>query len=283
MFQTPNKSDKSDLSASKASMTNQGAELAAVSVQARLPEFWTEMPRLWFAQIESIFVPQKLGDEAKYNLVVAKLGRDALQQVSDILAKPPECDKYKAIKERLLHVYEESAERQFQKLVGEMELGTQKPSQLLRRMRDLGRNAQISEQTLHNLWITRLPASTRAVLTVSQDQTLENLANIADKIMENIRGGEVAEVSLASSSGTQPPMSEILAQMHKLSLEVASLREEVSDNRRSRGRSSGTFRGRSRSRSRTPADPDWLCRWHFRYRARARRCEKPCAWKPAEN
>ncbi|KOB64448.1 Uncharacterized protein OBRU01_24278, partial [Operophtera brumata] len=31
-------------------------------------------------------------------------------------------------------VYEESAERQFQKLVSEMDLGSQKPSQLLRRM-----------------------------------------------------------------------------------------------------------------------------------------------------
>lgn len=262
------------------------SELAAITVSARIPEFWNEMPRLWFAQMESVVASQKPGDAVKFNLVVSKLGRDALQQVSDILFAPPENDKYQTLKERLLQVYEESAERQFQKLVGELELGSQKPSQLLRRMRDLGRKAQISEKTLHNLWITRLPSSIRAVLTVSQDQELENLANIADKITENIRSGEIAEVS---SSSNQLPMGDILTQMHKMNLEIAALREEVKGHqeyRRNsfRGRSNRGYRNGSRQRSqsrsaRTPDDPNWLCRFHFRYRNRAWSCEKPCAWK----
>lgn len=245
---------------------------------------------MWFAQVESILAPQKQSDETKYNLVIAKMGREALQQVSDILLSPPETNKYQVLKDRLLQVYEESAERQFQKLVGEIELGSQKPSQLLRRMRDLGRNAKASEQTLHSLWIARLPANVRAVLTVSQDQGLENLARIADKIMENIRGGEIAEVSTSSTTSSQFPMVDLLAQMHKLNLEVASLREEVQQHRRpfqrgrSRGRGSFRSNSRPRSKSRTPNDPNWLCRWHYRYRNKARECEKPCAWKsPAEN
>ncbi|CAG4969741.1 unnamed protein product [Colias eurytheme] len=40
----------------------------------------------------------------------------------------------------------------------------------------------------------------RAVLTVSQDQTLDNLANMADKILENMKGEQIAEVH---SSGSQ--------------------------------------------------------------------------------
>ncbi|CAH4028885.1 unnamed protein product [Pieris brassicae] len=47
-------------------------------------------------------------------------------------------------------------------------------------------------RTSGNLWISRLPTAVRTVLTVSHDQNLENLARIADKIMENIAVGEVA-------------------------------------------------------------------------------------------
>lgn len=255
-------------------------QLAAITVSTKIPEFWTEMPRLWFAQVESILAPQKQSDETKYNIVVAKIGREALQQVSDILLSPPPINKYQTLKDRLLQVFEESAERQFQKLVGELELGTQKPSQLLRRMRELGRNSQASEKTLHSLWMSRLPANVRAVLTVSQDQNLDNLAQIADKIIENTRSGEIAEVN-----NTQVPVTEMLSQLHKLSLEVASLREEVHTHRRSqfrRGRGRGygnSSHSRTRSNSRSQNDPNWLCRFHYKFRNNAKKCEKPCAWK----
>ncbi|CAH2088630.1 unnamed protein product [Euphydryas editha] len=48
--------------------------------------------------------------------------------------------KYKALKNRLVEIFEESQNRQVQKIIGEMDLGGQKPSQLLRRMTYLARN-----------------------------------------------------------------------------------------------------------------------------------------------
>lgn len=130
-------------------------DLAAISLSAKIPEFWADMPRMWFAQFESIMAPQRQGDREKYNLVVAKLSRDAIQQVSDLIITPPERDLYGAVKARLLLVYEESAEKQFHKLVSDMQLGTQKPSQLLRRMAEYARNARVADETLKNLWISR--------------------------------------------------------------------------------------------------------------------------------
>ncbi|CAF4940433.1 unnamed protein product [Pieris macdunnoughi] len=100
--------------------------LAANSVSSKLPEFWVEMPRLWFAQFEAVMAPQKQGE--KFNLVISKLGRDSIQQVSDLVTLPPADNRYNTLKERLLQVYEESAQRQFQKLVPELELGSQKPT-----------------------------------------------------------------------------------------------------------------------------------------------------------
>lgn len=256
------------------------SEVSSVSVTAKIPDFWPEMPRLWFAQFETVMAPQKQGDDAKYCLAVSKLGREAVLQVSDIIMSPPETNKYKTLKERLLSVYEESEERQFQKLVSGIELGDQKPSQLLRRMKELAKNTNVPDKTLHNLWSARLPDHVRAVLTVSQDQKLENLAGIADKIMENNRG-DVCEVS----HGQPLVMTELLSQINKLSLEVAALRAQVGSSNGSRFHNRGRSRSRSKSRSRiTPDSPKWLCRYHLRFRDRARNCEKPCNWqKPTEN
>lgn len=261
-----------------------GMSLAAISVSAKLPDFWVDMPRLWFGQFEAVMAPQKQGDEAKFNLVISKLGRDSLQQVSDLLSLPPECnDKYQTIKQRLLQVYEESTERQFQKLVSELELGSQKPTQLLRRMKDLGRTIGVADQTLKSIWLSRMPSSVRAVIAVCQDQSLDSLATIADKIVENTRSSyDIAEVTGASTSAgaSLGPLTEIVTQLGKLKLEVASLRNEVRGRERSRSTSRQSYRGRSSSRNRrAPGDPGWLCRFHYRYKKDARRCEQPCAWR----
>ncbi|KAL4718548.1 hypothetical protein ACJJTC_006432 [Scirpophaga incertulas] len=87
-------------------------------------------------------------------------------QVTDILIKPPENDKYKAQKERLLTLFEESASWQVQKLIGEMELGHQRPSQLLRRMRNLAQE-KVPDDTLKVLWQSHLPTTVKGILAVS--------------------------------------------------------------------------------------------------------------------
>ncbi|CAH0727961.1 unnamed protein product, partial [Brenthis ino] len=238
-----------------------GMTLAAIGVSNKLPDFWVDMPRLWFAQFEAVMAPQKQGEEAKFNMVIAKLGRDSIQQVSDLLTSPPAENKYTALKERLLQVYEESAERQFQKLVSELELGAQKPTHLLRRMKELGRPAQVSDQTLKSLWLSRMPSSVRAVIAVCQDQSLDSLAAIADKIVENSRSYEMATVDNSIAQVSPEPLAGLVNQMNKLALEVASLRSEVQSSRRPRSRSRPKYRSRSRSlKRRAPEDPGWLCR-----------------------
>lgn len=261
-----------------------GITLAAISVSAKLPDFWVDMPRLWFAQFEAVMAPQKQGEEAKFNMVISKLTKDAIQQVSDLVTTPPATNKYVTLKERLLQVYEESAERQFQKLVSELELGSQKPTHLLRRMRDLGRTTQVSDLTLKSLWMSRMPSAVRAVIAVCQDQSLDSLAAIADKIVENSKSYEIAAVNDSPAAVSQGTLTELATQMNKLMLEVASLRNEVQRRGRRRSRSFQSNRSRSSSRKRkNPGDPNWLCRFHYRFRKNAKRCEQPCAWRERES
>ncbi|KAJ8705574.1 hypothetical protein PYW08_012620 [Mythimna loreyi] len=92
-------------------------------------------------------------------------------------------------------------------------------------------------------------------------------------------GARAAATAATTATGA---VRDLLTMINKLSLEIAALREQ--GHRRNNFRGRGKRYGHSRSRSRgarsrmTPEDPNWLCKYHFRYRARATRCEKPCTW-----
>lgn len=263
--------------ASTAAVKVESSDLAAISLTARLPDFWCDQPRLWFVQVESILAPQKLGDEAKFHLIVARLGKDVIQQVSDIVLSPPADRKFHALKERLLTVYEESENRQFQKLLSEMQLGEQKPSQLLRRMRDLARS-KIPDETLRIMWTGHLPSAVRAVLAVTESNDLEKLAVIADKIMETTRPIDISAVAQTSSSGS----IDLVGQIAKLTAQVARMQRSRQSSRNStRGHAS---RSQSRSHETSPYrrrrdNADWLCFYHYRFAQRAKKCIEPCNWK----
>lgn len=261
-------------------------EITSISLQARIPPFWRENPRLWFAQFESAVAAQKASDQQKFDLVLPVLDRNDIQQISDLVLKPPETGKYEALKTRLIAVYQESESRSLQKLLRGLELGDQRPSQLLRRMKDLG-GTMIKDDALKVMWLNQLPASVRAVISVSTTTALEDLGTMADMMMEHLEP-QIAAVASSPSSHHDSKLDQLFKQMEKLTVEVAELRG------RSRYRSLSRTHTRTRSqsansKSRQPGDADWVCRYHFRFRHNARRCEEPCNWKkqqtkpPSEN
>ncbi|KAL0860796.1 hypothetical protein ABMA27_009340 [Loxostege sticticalis] len=249
--------------------------LASITVSSRVPDFWADQPRLWFVQFEAVVDNQKLGDHAKQNLVVTKLSKSAIQQVSDLVISPPATNKYQALKTRLLQVFEESETRQFQKLLDEMELGNQKPSQLLRRMKDLARN-KIPDATLQIMWNRHLPPAVQAVLAATEVTDLDRLAEVADKVTEATRPTEIAAVTDCSGG------NDLASQLAKLRVEIAELRRGRPAQRGARtGPRSSSRQSKSRPRegSMSRKDPRWLCFYHFRYGVKASKCVEPCNWK----
>ncbi|CAH2036803.1 unnamed protein product, partial [Iphiclides podalirius] len=187
-------------------------------------------------------------------------------KVSDLLLMPPEERRYEALKERLLQVFEESETRQFQKLLGEMELGSQKPSQLLRHLA----RSKIPDPTLQIMWNSHLPAAVQAVLAVTEGKELDNLAVIADKVIEATRPAELSAVATSSSIPKDTAISsDLAAALHKLSVEVSELRRARQPYRGPRRRNSRRSRSRTRDASRHRRDPEWLCFYHYKYRSKA--------------
>ena len=263
-------------------------ELSGVSTSQRIPPIWRDKIRLWFAQFEAIMNAQKKGDQTMFELVIGQLERQDLDEISDIILHPPANQRYEALKSRLFQVYEESEQRQVQRLLSEMELGDMKPSQLLRRMKNLAGD-NISDSALRIMWTNHLPQSVRAVLAVSDNiakkSDIHELAMMADKILEQTQPyGAVAAVCSTSTTPAAP--TSIEEKIDALAREIAELKTRQSRHQNYRRRPFN--RGNSRSRSRSSSRPNHnrarndqsaICFYHRKFGKEARRCTRPCSYE----
>ncbi|GFQ82487.1 uncharacterized protein TNCT_248851 [Trichonephila clavata] len=113
-----------------------GNQISHVAVKP--PPFWKHNPALWFVRLEAQFELAKiLNVTTKFNYVLSAVESDILNSVSDLVLKPPENGKYDALKRRLIEVHSESEDSKIRILLQGLELGDQRPSQLLTRMRSL--------------------------------------------------------------------------------------------------------------------------------------------------
>lgn len=258
-------------------------ELAQISISMRIPPFWRDKPRLWFISFEAVTNDLKKGQAQLAQMVIAKLEKQDIEQIADLLQNPPATDQYNVLKNRLISSYEESDSRQLQKLLTDIELGDQRPTQLLRRMKTLAGN-KVPDSTLRMMWTNHLPPHVRSVLAVSEtfstQTALDELALLADKMMENGPSSQVAAVEHRSPPTQNPDTQFLVEEIRKLSLEVAALRnnQQNQDSRRSyqRNRSFNRQDGNNRSRSQTPSP---YCYYHRRFGAEAYRCTTPCTFK----
>lgn len=264
-------------------------ELAGIALSMRIPPFWRDKPRLWFISFEAATSELNRGQSQLSQMVVAKLEKQDIEQIADLLQNPPATNQYTTLKNRLISAYEESDNRQLQKLLSEVELGDQKPTQLLRRMRSLALD-KVPDSTLRMMWTNHLPPHVRSVLAVSESfstkTALDELALIADKMMETSTSTQISAV--ASTSAQAPSTSDtqfLVEEIRKLSLEVAALKVSAQNqqqqyqyrrpfNRQNRSTSRGDSSNRSRSETPSP-----YCYYHRRFGKDARRCTTPCTFK----
>lgn len=255
---------------------NEGAnavQLQSISVASRIAPFWRELPKLWFAQFEAIIAPQKVGQDTKFDLVIGKLGKEELVHVSDLLGDTQK--DYATLKTRLINEFQESPDTQFNKLIDELHMGEQRPSQLFRRMAEAGKNAGVEAATIKMLWLRRLPTQIRTALVAHEQQDVEKLGIIADKIHQTIKQGVVAEVNQnVEDNGLIQEIKKMTENFEQLRGEVQQIRSQGRPNSvRSAGRGApAPFRNPQQQRGR-------LCVYHQRFGRLARNCQQPCGWR----
>lgn len=261
-------------------MTPDPGDMQISRVSIKPPPFWKNNPSLWFRQLEAQFsIANITVDATKFNHVVAAIESDILNTVSDLVMNPPSSDQYDTLKNRLIAAHTESEASKIKTLLQGLELGDQRPSQLLTRMRSLAGNS-VGEPLLKSLWLAQLPTTTQSVLA-ALNEDLSKLATVADKI-HDLASHSHNGINAASSTPPNPleqQLAQLTQQVNELSLLVHRRPFQHSPNNQT-----GRPRSRSRGRERNYKEPtNNLCFYHINFGAHARKCKPPCSFGPAGN
>ena len=248
-------------------MAVEDRDVGAVTAAAhlKLPPFWPADPDVWFAQVEAQFSTRGISaQKSKYDYVVASLSPEFATEVRDLILHVPD-NPYDTLKQQQTCLPEQ---RRLRQLFHSMELGDRKPTQLLRRMRQLLRDGATAAEgpLLRELFLQRLPSNVRMVLASSiEDKSLEEIAESADKIID---------VAPPNVSAITPPTPDTIEALVKRMEELVSTLSTRS--RSPRLRSPSPRRRQPRLRL-PPPPPTSLCWYHRRFGDRARNCTPPCA------
>ena len=243
-----------------------GAVTAAVHL--KLPPFWPADPDVWFAQVEAQFSTRGItAHKTKYDYVVPSLSPEFATEVRDLILHVPD-SPYDTLKQQLIQRTCLPEQRRLRQLFHSMELGDRKPTQLLRRMRQLLRDGATAAEgpLLRELFLQRLPSNVRMVLASSiEDKSLEESA---DKIID---------VAPPNVSAITPPTPDTVEALVKRMEELVSTLSTRSRSPRLRLPSPRRRQPRLRSPPPPSLSPTSLCWYHRRFGDRARNCTPPCA------
>lgn len=254
----------------------------------KVPPFSPEDPELWFALVEGQFESQGITDDyIKFINVTNNLDLQYAKSVKDIIINPPLKNRYEKIKTELVKRLSASHEKKVKQLLTHEELGDRKPSQFLRHLQDLA-GPSVPDDFIRSIWSNRLPPNIQTVLASQPTHSLEQLADLADRIQELASPYTVAA---ASSNGPGSHQSSEIAELKKMVQHLTLKLEEhtrgsccATDRSRPRER-----RRRSSSRQRSRSNSSYkrfpICWYHAKFGPRAHSCIKPCDYSSsnAEN
>jgi hypothetical protein len=253
--------------------------------QLTLPPCWTHKPELWFAMVEAKFnlaTPKITKEDTKFSHVVAALGPDLAGEVADLILKPDADAPYSRLKAEILSRTTLTETQKLKQLLSGQELGTRKPSQLLRHMRTLVTDTQyVNESVLRELFLQQMPSSIQPILVAVTGIDLDQVAMVADKILEATPTAAIAATTRNTPSTPQgqststsegATLGAVMRRLEKMEQQLKQLGNQRHERERSRGRS------QSRSRGAPDTDTGKYCWYHYKFGDRARQCKDPCAY-----
>ncbi|XP_064470338.1 uncharacterized protein LOC135385089 [Ornithodoros turicata] len=155
--------------------------------RVKLPPYRPEDPAVWFAHADALFGIQGITTQTtKYCHVVSALQPPEAAAVRDLLITPPQESPYDKLKAELIRRMSVSEQRKLQQLLTHVELGDGTPSKYLRRMQQLlgDRPTVVDDSMLRQLFLQWLPSNACMVLAAAGDISLDDLANLADRVQQ---------------------------------------------------------------------------------------------------
>ncbi|XP_049886423.1 uncharacterized protein LOC126380886 [Pectinophora gossypiella] len=265
--------------------SNAPSEISKTNV--KVPAFSPDEPEIWFALLEGQFENLDITqDSVKFNCVLSNLDLNHAKAVKDIIIQPPAKNRYEKVKTELIRRLSASHEKKVKQLLIHEELGDRKPSQFLRHLLDLA-GPSVPEDFIRTIWSNRLPNNIQTVLASQPTHSVQQLADLADRIQE------ITQPNVASTSSAAPAIAPYggganneIAELRKMVEHLAlKLEDHTRATRRSYDRSRPQQRrtsSRQRSRSNSSYRKYPVCWYHAKFGSKASKCLKPCDYK-AEN
>lgn len=248
----------------------------------RLPTFFRKDPEFWFQQLESTFALHGVTqDDTKFGYIMANATDELQPYLAGVCKDPiPEgSTKYQLFKTRVIQGFSVSEEARLKKLFSGQCLGNMTPSQFLSTLRSQAPTA-CGETVMKTLFMEQLPDNVKTVLAVLRpDATLDELAKVADKVMEQ----NPVPVQIAKISTTPSTSASIQTQIDALSNRLDDLILWMRSNQQQQSQGQQRPRDRSRSRSRSRQRNQGLqnsCYYHAKFGKKANQCKPPCVWAP---
>ena len=239
----------------------------------QLTPVWSNNIQSWFFYVENEFSLFKILDQrTRFQVVLRSLTRELFDEVTTTMVDQSTPNPYDLWKEALIKRLALTDRQRADELFRDIELGDHKPTQLLRRMRQLLNGQPLGDSFFRQLFLQRLPQQVQTALAACQSATLEELAETADAVIETF-GPRVSSLQATTSQSTQGAFVPLEA-FNKLFSEVMHIREELRQRSRSRTRYRSGSRDRYASRSNS-RDPD-ICWYHYTFGNKARTCRSPC-------
>ncbi|XP_064475821.1 uncharacterized protein LOC135389718 [Ornithodoros turicata] len=153
------------------------AQSQLTAVVVKLPPFWVRNPAVWLAQAEAQFHLSGVTSQlTMFYHVFSVLSPTAADEFYDLITTPPPENPYDQLKSALLKRTSSSDRDRLHQLLSAEELGERRPTQLLRRMKQLlGSDASGSSGDLFSSdrFLQRLPRHVQMVLAIAANLSLD--------------------------------------------------------------------------------------------------------------
>ena len=242
----------------------------------RIPPFWSNDPILWFTHVKAQFFTHGIhSDAARLNHIVGSLSHEVMAEVRDFIMAPPGTVTYDTFRTELIRRTSDSKQRRLRQLLVEEELGDKRPTQLLRRMKQLMGETTLQPDILRQLFVSRLPATAQMILVSAGDSTpVEEIAELADRIIEvTTTVAPVIQTQASTNPFLSTPDSPELAELRDLAQQQAR-QIQLMDQLRA-------FTMHQPHQNGNQHFHRHLCYFHQRFREKARKCKNPCSYGKA--
>lgn len=276
------------------------SEAKDTSTYSKLPDFYEKDTKTWFDHVESILQGESRSEQQRKHSLLRVLSTEILKKTGINTAW-----SYQEIKNRIIAHYDHTDQQKLRELLTNQVLGDRKPSTALREMLAL---APGQEELVRHRFFQILPTEVKITLAAIDDQPLTKLADVADRVMEQLKISNVNVSAVTapdeiknSDRSHDPTIKLLLEQNAQLQKQLNDLTQSVNtlavnkqnntntNNYRYRYPNRRRFQSRSSSRNRSSSrgsyDPNggW-CFNHYTHGRRAQHCNKDgCTYKPRRN